>query len=242
MNSPDESKKLKKLFSENEKVKDYFNEITQVGKMLNQADEIEPDSTLKTDILRAISLKQYQKMHKENVLISWFRNFEIKVQLKYAFFFSAGLIVGLLILFLFKDDMDRLNLDESNFMGAVLLNEDYRNLKPVDEFKFNKENVSGEATIKSSENLVLSEIMISSDRDVDVSLEFENKEFSFAAFHQMKHVENVLNISGKNLILRNKGDNKYTIIFNKHIRKSSGIKLKISSSGITVFEKNVLSF
>ena len=240
--SREELEKLNEYLSNNPEAKKYYNRCLHMKNLLDKAEEVEPDPSLKNNILYTIKHRHSQVTEKEGILQKILKRFEYRVQLKYAFFFAAGIVFGLLIL-TFVGDLGGKYHDKSDFIGTLLMNEKGDELKTADNFKFEKNDILGESVLKFSDKYIVQQINISSLENVDISLQYNKDELSFAGFKQLENVKNTIKIEEDFLEMRNNGHNNYVIIFKK-LKKSSlsGIKFKISGSGVTLFEKKILPF
>lgn len=247
VNSQEDSDKLKSYLAENPEAQDLYNDLLSVSSMLDKIDQIEPSPTLRRDILESLPQKKYATKEKKdplegtgNVLKSLLPFQTVKFNFRYAYAFSAGLILGITILFLFVDKIyQKTDLDISDLYGTMMHPGTSESLETADHAEINLDQVQGEIHLKYSEEIVLAELDLNTEREIEIVFEFDEHDISFNSFARLNNNENNLNIGKNRLRLSNIGDNKYIIIFHDKTESITPMNVKIFSSGDLLYERDI---
>jgi len=235
-NSPDDSEKLKAYLAKNPEARNLYKELIKTSRLLDKAGDIEPPANMKTNILNSLTSKRYQVTGKRNFLKGLFSNAGLKFELKHAYFFTAGLVIGMILLLLLNDNQ---SLENSQLFGTFVQNEKSEKFKTAADIKINMDGLNGTITIKYLNNILMAEIKIDSEQEISMVFEFVDKDLSFNSFKQMNNVNNNVDIDEKYLKFINNGSNQYIILFNDKTKFLTPVNLKIFSGSTVIYEKNV---
>lgn len=247
VNSQEDSDKLEAYLAENPEAQDLYDDLLSMSTMLNKTDEIDPSPTLKKNILDSIPQKKYAAREKKRVL-GGARNFlksliptqAPRSNFRYAYAFSAGLIVGIVALFLVFDKIyQTAEVDVSNLYGAMMLPGSPESLETADYAEINLDQVYGEIHTSYSKDIVLTELDLSTRQECEIVLEFDDDDISFQNFTRLSDRENKLDIGTNYLRLSSIGDNRYVIVFRDKSESVTLMRFKIFVSGDLVYEKDV---
>ena len=94
LNTPQESAELKSYLKDEPEAQKQFNNLLDVSKSLEQLEEIEPSPELKKSIINSINWKKYSTKEKKRRSFLGFT--QLKFNVKYAYVFTCGLILGII--------------------------------------------------------------------------------------------------------------------------------------------------
>jgi hypothetical protein len=106
---------LKKYLAENTEAQEYYDNLIRLSRVLNQVNDVEPPAELKNRILNSVRTNRPPAREKENIFHVLTAALKPKVNLKYAYAFSAGIMVGIAIFVLFINKLGNIpSLDVSD--------------------------------------------------------------------------------------------------------------------------------
>jgi hypothetical protein len=237
INSRADSAKLKEYLAENREAKDLYNDLVRVSTLLKTVDEVEVPRSLRASILNTIDSSRYAVRERRNPLRSVIDLLPQRVSLRYAFVFSFGLVVGLVIYALFVDMNKDASIDISKLHGTMVLNRASESFETADNVEINLDKVHGTVTTKHARGLLSIEVNLQSQQEIETLLEFDPSAISFTSFEQPDNAKNNVNIRENSLRLTGSGDNKCLLMFNDKAPAATSVNLKIFSSGTLVYEK-----
>ncbi|MFQ5824373.1 MAG: hypothetical protein ACE5JB_09990 [bacterium] len=227
-----ESVKLKEYLAKNPEAQNLYNDFVNISDILNEVEKIEPSSILKKNILNSIQLNKYTKIEKKNLLQSLIK---VKVNYKFAYSFAAGLIVGLIMFALL---INNTSLDIANLTGTVILNDTSERYETAGKIEINLEGINGTVALKSTKNIILAEIKITTKQEIELAIEFDENDISFNGFRQLTPFVSNLKIRDNYLKLTNIGESNYNIIFKDETQTVSRMTFKIYSDTL-LYEKTI---
>ena len=229
--SPEEHKKLFHYLETNVEAKNFYMDLVKTSNLLKEIPQVEPPNNLKKEILNSVNWNRYKREKKDFSLNSFFANWLLKPQLKFAYSFALGIIVGVIVYSLFFTSIkidNQVNTDD--LYGTIGLKEPTQ-LKELQQIPIDLDDLHGKIYLKQFKNFIVFDINLHSKLPSELSLEYESPSYQFQGFHQ----------SGDNNISLEKGNNfvkvsnlqnaNYQIFFNNDTQKPNPIDLKISMSG-----------
>jgi len=247
VNSPKKSAKLKQYLAENPEAKNLYHELLTVSNMLKEIETIEPSDTLKKRVLNSNPMEKYRPEEKKyaflrtrDFLRSLIPSPISRFNVKYAFAFSAGLILGITILSIFIDGLyKKSELDISDLYGTMMLYGTSEDFEPVDHIELNFDEVVGEINVKYSTDIVLVELTIETQHEIEIVFEFDDSDIGFSGFTRLNNEENNLRMGKNYLKLSNIGNNRYIIVFHDKTDSVTPMNFKIFSTGDLFYEKAI---
>jgi hypothetical protein len=239
--SPKENAALQEYLAKNQDAQAFHDDLHMLSKMLDQVVAVDPPSNLKKNILNSIRLKKHVERERRGLLQSLPSFLNMKVNYRYAFSFSAGLIVGLLIYSLFTNLNKNTFLDNSELTGTIFLDGGSEKLRTADKVEVNLEEITGTIEIKYLKNLALAEINLTAQPEIELLIEFDENDVVFDGFRQLDPSASRIEIAENFLSLTNKGKNRYTVVFKKKPSIITPLNFKIFSNGALLFEKTILA-
>lgn len=245
VNSQEDSDKLKAYIAQNPEAQDLYDELLSMSTMLDKIYKIEPSPTLKKDILDSIPLKKYATKEKKdlfegtrNLLKSLVPTTPLNFNFRYAYAFSAGLIVGITVFFLVIDrTYQNTRVDISDLYGTMILHETSGNLEPAEHVEINLDQVYGKISIMYSKDIVLADVDLKTQQESEIVFEFNEDDISFSGFMRLSSDEINMNASEDYVKLSNIRDHMYVIIFDNKTESVTPMNFKIFSSGDMIYEK-----
>lgn len=210
MLSPKESLRLKERLSTDPGAKNYHSDLTNLSEMLNRVTAVDPDPNLKKTILNAIPINKYQSTKTKKPAPTFLKALKSVLDFRLAFAFTFGLVAGIFIYSMLTGVTVN---DNSNLIGTVLLNKPSAEFKPADRIEINSNVINGTLTTKSAKGVVLLLIDLSTHPEMELVVEFDENDLSFAGFRPQKYAGGQINVSSNKLRFFNRGLHKYILVF-----------------------------
>ncbi len=235
LNSSQDSAILTEYLIKSAEAQNLYDNLVKLSETLDQTEKIDPSSNLKKTILNSISLGRYQKREKR----SWTQIvLRIpKYNLKYAFVFAVGMILGIIGYITFSDTIRY--TDRSSLIGTLALDEKMEDLKAVDQMEFNNPDINCLLNLKSGEGYLLAELDLKSNTLISIKLEFDHQNINFAAIQNLNDQNVDLVVKNNFLELNHIGECKYFILLKDRTIGMSIIDIKIFSEKTLLTEKTL---
>ena len=236
--SAEESASLKEYLAQNREAQKLFDDLNGLSEMLSQVGDVEPSPNLKKNILNTIPRHKYStKANKQTLPVS-FNSLKEKFNFKYAFSFSFGLAFGVILFALFGGDMMQTSMDSSDLTGTMLLSGPPEKLEPFETITINLAEFQGTIELKHVDHLLLAEMTLSSRREMQLIIEFDESDISFRGFKQEPNSQSILKSGESDVGLVHHGENRYLLVFADKTPAVSAMTFKVLDGGV-VYEKSV---
>lgn len=230
---------LKKYLAENPEAQEYYDNLVRLSKVLHRVNDVDPPAELKNRILNSIRTNRPPAREKENIFQILRTALKPKVNLKYAYAFSAGIMVGTAIFVLFINKPGNMpSLDVSDLSGTIIMSATSGALETADKREFDLGEVYGTIETKFARNVVLAEVDITSQQEIEIVVEYDENDIGFDGFRQLQHLKGSFDIGEKYLRLVHRGKNKYILVFEDKTQTISSMTFKIYSADL-IYEKTV---
>jgi hypothetical protein len=240
-NSSEESSELKKHLASNPEARQYFDDLLTLSTLMSTVKEVEPSSALKKNIMTDIASKKLYEQERGTFLGSLFERFQMQGALKYAYVFSCGLIVGLLVYTLFVSTPHKGNsLDISRLYGTMTLKDVAGTLKSGDRFTIDMEHMSGSIEVAYSESIVFVEMKVETQKEIELTLDFGEQDLSVYGYAQANGTRGTVTMSERLVEITHTGDNIYQVILNNTTRNPPTLSLKITAEGVVLYDRPII--
>ena len=240
-NSHEESATLQQYLVNHPEAQHYFDDLVSMSNMLSAVGEAEPSPTLKKKIMRTIQTKERFAKERAPLLSSFFKRFQLKGTLKYAYVFSCGLIVGLFVYILFTGTQHRGNsLDISRLYGTITLKDVAGTLKPGDRFSIDIEHIRGSVEVAYSESIVFVEMKVETHKEIVLALSFDEHDLSVYGYAQANGTRGTVTMSEHLVEMTHTGDNTFQVILNKTTQNPATLFLKITADGALLYDHPII--
>ena len=155
LNTAKNSAELNSYLNSDPEAQRYYQNLLDVAKTLEQVADIQPSPELKKSILNSINWKKYAVEKKKSRYK--FALPQLRFTIKYAYVFTAGLILGIIG---YSSLSDTVNKTDPSFLNGTLINEDKVQL--VDRCDFENEDINCSFSLKSQDNYLFAELDLKS--------------------------------------------------------------------------------
>lgn len=180
----------------------------------------------------------------------WLRAMFARPQLRLATSFAAGLAIGVTVYAIVTDDGSfRQPFDLSEFAGTMARFEDTatperlaalaKSFDQIADVDVSVAGVSGYFHLHHSGKTVIADVALSSDHEIQWSLEYEADEVTLDGFRQLGEAAEFSSTASQTRVTLD-GENRYVLLFRTHDGTLSAMTLRIYSNDKVVFE-NVVS-
>lgn len=238
LNSEKESTELKEYLDRSPEAQQLWGELRAVSERLSEVGLAEPPEHLKTVIMNSIPKNKYVSAKKQGFGQSIAGIFALKPRFQFALTFSGGLAAGLLLFALFYSTTSPLTFpDSANLYGTLALQNISNKLPIADQTEFNIEQTQGTAILKTSDNTMFLEMDIHPKTDIEIQLDFNNKELSCTGFVSKDNNAIVaFNLDDQSVKFIPEKISKLQLFFKKANGSDPVLKMTIFESGNSVFQ------
>ncbi|MFQ5639262.1 MAG: anti-sigma factor family protein [bacterium] len=236
-----DKKKLHAYLESHPEAKQFQDDLIQLSKILDRAEPVDPDPNLKKSILNLIPKDKYPVADKAHWFSMISAPLNVRVNYKYAFSFSAGLVAGFFILLLFKTDLGlMIGMDSSNLTGSAVFQSAEDRLETVDTIEISETSIHANFESKIADDQVVLNATISTFSETKFTLGFDPGDLQFSAFQQSGDTLSGLILTDKQVDFTNMGQNKFVFVFNNKTPVISYFTVKIDP-GVFPFEQTLSS-
>lgn len=237
--SEPEKLELQKIMKDNPEVRRLYDELCQTADLLSDADELEPSENLKKYIMNSIDADLYKESKEKSSKRLSFFSFPQFPKYRLSLVFATGLVAGI---FIYSTLLVKLFNEESintiDLTGTIGANESlsFTNIK---SFPVETPEINGEINIKSAVNIFVFNVDLNASKELTLLIEFKPDQVRFNNF--VPHLSNEYLINkGENYVKTTcNGDIKFDVYFNPLISDKTDVHIKLLSSGITVFSREL---
>jgi hypothetical protein len=236
-----ENEELQRYLRENPEAQQLYNDLLAVGKGLAALEEREPSPNLKKNIMNRIPARKYDPREKKNFLPGFFSGRNLTFQLKLGYAFSAGLIAGfLLLVFVTKIFLEQPALNIDDLQGTMAPGEKSKLPERSEVFNINLPEVNGKILLQYSKEKVRLELRLQSPREIEISLGFPESDIRFSGFLPGGPSGSALFMKKRELTLIHRGDNSYTLLFDRSSPMEAAINFSILQNEVRLMQEQIL--
>jgi uncharacterized protein involved in outer membrane biogenesis len=165
----------------------------------------------------------------------------IPVSYKYALSFSAGIIAGLFIFFLFGGNFGIVPpMDHTDLTGSILLKDETGSFESIDKIEISEANIHANIASKVAKGLVLIEANISTISETEFTLQFDSDDLLLDAFRHSGDTQPEMVLTDGRITFTNSGENRFAFVFKDLTSTVSHITFKVDA-GTLPYEKTISS-
>lgn len=240
LNSQKDSAKLKEYLAKNSEAQNLYDDLVKLSHTLRRVNDFDPPPNLKKHILNSIKWNKYTFKEKRNFLIPPIPSIRFKFNFVYTF--SAGLIVGIIIYSIFLNKiLKTTSLDISHLTGTLIINDSSLKFETTEQLEINLKEGYGTLNIKNAENLVLAELYLTTQKQIEVVLEYAEQDMILNSLTHLNQKGIHANIGDNYIKINHTGDHKYIFIFKDKTSAITPISFKVFSDGTLLYEKTILT-
>ena len=227
-----EQNELIKYLSENKEAEKYYRELIKLSEVMTQVKDVEPPEDLKQNIINAIPKNRYAVSRKSNPLHKFADIIKGREKPHFAYSFSAGLAVGVAVVVLcFYGFYSDSNLNRSHLSGSLFFQENMTGLTTVVKKDFMLGNTGVGVVIKSSDESLLADMIITSPSLINCTVEYETDEISFHSFYPQDKWPGIFYSNYNCIEFNHEGENRYLLLFRKETETISPLKITVEYDG-----------
>ncbi len=235
LNSSRDSVKLAEYLKKSSEAQNLYENLVKLSETLDQTEEIDPSPNLKKTILNSINLEKQIKTENKNrtqIILP-----KSKYNLKYAFVFAAGMIIGIIGYITFSDTIQ--NVDTSYLIGTLMLEKKAEKLKTVDHMNFDSPDINCSVNMKSGDGYLLVELDLKSDKLIKIKMEYDPQDINFIAIQNLDDNNVDMVVKNKYLELNHNGKCKYFILLKDRTIAASFFDFKIFAEKTLLIEETL---
>jgi len=228
---PKQRLKLQEYLHTHAEAQTLYDDLLRLSQALAQVEKVEPPMELKQAILREVPAKKLASRKDLSILQSIIGSLAAKVNFKYAYSLSAGIIIGIFVFALVISSVKDLPpWDISKLAGSIFLDSVLDSVQIADQKKFAIGNAEGTVTIEYARGAVIAEIDLTSRNAIEVTISFDNQNLDFEGMRQLSHVPKTVEIGESKVRLTQTGEERYYLYFRDKGRNISTLKIHVQTS------------
>ncbi len=155
------------------------------------------------------------------------------------FFVLIGGLIGWMLHIFWKFEDRPMSGDSfADLYGTVVDASAYKEFNELDDIPVTFKDISGTFKTKDSENLVVVEVFLKSNKMVQTRLDFKETGLAVSAVSHITFVkDSYIEADKETIVLNNNGENQYLIVFRKIEPKPKSLPVKLSANDHVVFSK-----
>lgn len=232
--SPGEQIKLRDFLSKNDSAREYYNDLIQTNKMLEQLPEPEPPSYLKQRITNSIDFSLYPKKKKSLFGSHLDKAALRKRYIRLAFTFTFGMVIGFMVYAFFFGTLNT-PYNTENISGTMT----NIKAKTFHYVPLNLSDISGNIEIKGHENKFWCYFNFNTFKECELKILYpKNMVFNYIS----PGAANKLKFSKDDHIIAitNSGLQKYNLNFSRFGGNASSLRIIILQSGNKLYDHTFL--
>jgi hypothetical protein len=235
--SPSDRESLRAYLERHPESREHFQQLRQMALLFGQVGEIDPPSELRERILRGLETAVPPSARQMGVF-EWLRALLTPRPVwKLAAAAAAGAFIGVLGYHVVRYGLDNAgSFDKTPFYGAMNIDEIGRNGPVV---HIDVPGATGALTVRRDETRVLADLDVSSEKEIEVVLEYRGAPLEFAVGKLTDHPSNQVAVQDGEVRVRNRGRGAYRVLFALHEDPTSPITVRVLSEGSVLFERGV---
>lgn len=237
--SPEEIAEIHDAIENNAEVRAYYNKMSNLSELLHRADDIDPPSELKQNIMASVSQIKKKTNPRPNYLEALGNFLRGKLDNKVIGAFGFGVAVTLIIVSLYTGKPgERLSIDNKDLTGTIILDEFADRFNLVKYKDISIPGISGFIKTKIGKHLDLIELDMNSRKSANIIFNYAIEDVGLMAFRQDNTAGEKVQINQNSVAIQITGKNKYRLYFERKSDKSPVINLTIWS-GSSIFEYEI---
>jgi len=239
VNPRDDSARLKRHLAENPQAHQLYNELEELSRTLAVVEEVDPPPTLKPAVFRALHQSAQPPAQRGGVVEALRTLLQPRGALRYAYAFSFGLLVGLLIHVLYSSDYSLDSFDTSKVSGTLILSEpagSFENGEPIHQ---NLGHAQVEITPKWSPSVQAIDLHLTSEEPVTAVIEVDPNNTDVRAVRQFAGPTDRLVIRDAAIEVHSAGNTLYTFFMTPKASEITPVQVRILDAGTLLYETSV---
>lgn len=221
---------LDRYLAESRDALELQDDLTALEEMLGKLDRVDPPRELKGRILSLIDQAKYVPASSR---AKKSRIWRLQPNLKYAYSFAAGLIIGVAVYALTTGTFTPGNdADLSRLTGTIIAGEKIDDVRPGGRREFAGSGFQGMLRAEFGKTLILVSVAIETDREVELVMGFDPEAVSFHGYQQSEAQDGDLHTASGALRLAHMGENEYTFIFHRRPGHATDLTFAIHAGGV----------
>lgn len=238
--SQEEKKQLHQYLDTNPEMNKLYSQMVNSQNVLNQAVAIDPPAEMKNEILNSIDQTKYASSdNKSPKNFLKYMMISLRPTPKYAYSFSVGIALGAFAIMIFYQGIDNFANNDSQLRGAIITKSVSDDFKIVNSLDIDIPEVSGNVTISRSSESVKIDLLLASEKEIEIAGEFDSNELGFLSFTQNYDRSKNINLKVGSLRFIHQGSNRYNILFENKAVNQHYLVLSIFS-GELIYRKKII--
>jgi hypothetical protein len=235
--SPEENRDLEEFLARNPEARAYAKELGAAWAVLCHTREVVVMPDLKKEVLESLRSGEFRpetSRRKETVSISTPSYHHLR--LRYVFFFACGLVLGVMLFFLFKSQGGTSSFDSQSLLGTLVSS---KSLNVAERITIEEKSVRGEVVLKTTNDMALAEIRLETSQEVELALSFDPGTLTVNTFQREEGDAGRVQIEADRLTIISSGNHEVWVGFKTKSTEPSPLKFQIRSSGTILYEKEI---
>lgn len=233
LNDPEESKRLKDYLQKNEEARNFYEELRQLCRTLEEVEEIEPSPNLKKSIVNAINWKKYAPAAKKRRTPAWL--VRPLLNPKYAIVFASGVLIGIVGYAVFFTSWQKPRT--SDLVGMLMV--DRSKVKTTQSIPFHQEEVTGRFQLQVGEETLIAELSSDSRQPIQMVLRFDPDDLKFLGFQRLTEAPVQLTTSKGVVELIHRGSCRSTILLKNLTSSETLLDLQIFLNQTIIVHRSI---
>ncbi|KPJ60903.1 MAG: hypothetical protein AMJ46_04215 [Latescibacteria bacterium DG_63] len=237
--SEGESAQLRGYLKENPEASRYFEELSAIARMFNSVEELEPPAELRENIFSAVFGRARETRERESSA-SLFDVFRLTFNRKFAYAFTAGLVVGIcLFALLFRAAPSRVPGDLDHLYGTLATKERQAQVFTAEPIDFDLPAASGSLQIQYTSDTILATFSLLSESRIRAVFEYPDN-LHFEGLRASDNRDYAFNVTGNKAELIHIGNRDYVAVFKGSLETRTAVDMRIFADGSLLFERTIL--
>jgi hypothetical protein len=239
VNSSDESSELRRYLETNPEARQYFDDLTDIGRTVAEMTDLDPPRRLRQTILSCVAARR--PVPRGESLIGRIRERLMpQAQPRYAFAFVTGVLVGFLVFAVSSLVMLRgVGERADRLYGTLTTGLESTEILSSECIPFELPHLYGGACIEHSTCVLQANLDLSTDEEVRVVFEYDD----LVRFEELKALgqsDYTMQVEGNRAELKHMGDCAYVLVFSDGRRSGSPIRLTVTDQEGVIFDKSII--
>jgi hypothetical protein len=237
--SEKERVELRAYLKESPEASRQYEQLVAIARMFSDIKELEPPPQLRENLLSAVFGKFGERKEREPSL-SLIEVFRLTFNRKFAYAFTAGLVVGIcLFALLFRAVPSMVPGDLDHLYGTLATRERQADLFSADPIEFNLPEISGSLYIQHTSDKIVVTMNLSSESRVRIVFEY-NDNFRFEGLMALDNRDYALMVTSNSVELTHIGSRNYVAVLKGPLTTRTAVDMKVFAEDNLLFEKAIL--
>ncbi|MDH3215890.1 MAG: hypothetical protein OEN01_06300 [Candidatus Krumholzibacteria bacterium] len=227
--SPKDEAGLDRLLAQDARAREAFAELVKFSGLLGVVGEVEPPTALRQRIEDAIDWSRHDARTSSASpgFFEWLRRVWPP---RVAVAAAAGCIVGVVGSILYNSGVNG-TLDNSRFYGTIG--------RVANGLEIDLPAVQGKIEFRHEKGVAMSQIRITTRRQVEVRLTYDGEALRFGATGDVDSPLQGFSVDDKTLVLKNLGSGEYVAVFHREQGVLRPLGVTIMSEGVVLMEREI---